>query len=288
MGQVFLFAAMVIFCCMGTEESFTRTGASDDQGGHIHVTPPPVMTPSGQHYFEDHFRLLGFVGFVSHLAMERDRAAEIAAQALYDTAEDDAEMERHKRVMDEGGVGALKKFRSYRQLLLQLVVSRGGDQFLTYVSELLAMIFRTRPETLRSNEQVRLDVVLQHNAMEDLVADLAERRVQALSYQGMRDLSAWLEERLGLKLFDRSDDLSRAVRVVELRNLIAHNRAVVNQVFLKRVPDHASPVGAIVKFKVDDVLDDLEFLARAVRDIEERAVSKFGLPADIKAEDLQY
>ncbi len=254
---------------------------------HQHALPPAVMTTPCQRYFEDNLSLIGFVGFVSQLATERDETAKIAARALYEIANDEDERERHRKILEQGGIGALQTLRSFRQLLLQLVTARGADDFLLYISELLALVFRSRPETLRSSEQVRLDLILEHDTMEGLVSDLAERKVQTLSYQGMRNLASWVEERLGLKLLANPVALDRAARIVEVRNLIAHNRAVVNRLFLARVPDSPTAIGDALHLNVDDVFGDLEFLGKTVADLDERSVAKFGLAAAIKREDLQ-
>jgi hypothetical protein len=170
---------------------------------------------------------------------------------------------------------------------LQLVAARGAEDFLLYISELLALALRSRPETLRSNEQVRLDLILQHDTMENLVSDLAERKVQSLSFQGMRDVATWVQERLGLKLLSNPVSLERTVRIIEVRNLIAHNRAVVNRLFLTRVPDSPAAIGDVLNLHVKDVFDDLEFLGQAVADLDERCVAKLGLAATISREDLQ-
>jgi hypothetical protein len=283
---------MAIACSIGhilrvmTEKEET-VAETEEHRSHNHAMPPPVMTEACRMYFEAHFGLLGFVGFVSELATNRDETSKIAARALYNVADDEADKERHKKVLDQGGVGATKLLRRYRQLLLELVVTRGADTWLLYVSELLATVFRSRPETLRSNEQVRLDAILQHSTMEELISDLAERKVQSLAYQGMREVAAWLQERLGLTLFDDGRGLDRAVRFVEVRNLIVHNRAVVNEIFRSRVPDHPAKLGEGLKFDVDDVFDDLEFLGMAVASIDERAVSKFHLEATVSRQDLR-
>jgi len=254
---------------------------------HEHALPPAVMTVPCQRYFEDHWRLIGFVGFVSQLATERDETANIAAKVLYETANDEDEREKHRQILEQEGVGALKTLRSFRQLLLQLVATRGAEDFLLYISELLALVFRSRPETLRSNEQVRLDLILQHDTMENLVSDLAERKVQSLSYQGIRDVATWVQERLGLKLLSNPVSLDRTVMIIEVRNLIAHNRAVVNRLFLTRVPDSPAAIGDVLNLNVNDVFDDLEFLGQAVADLDERCVAKLGLAATIRREDLQ-
>jgi hypothetical protein len=71
-----------------------------------------------------------------------------------------------------------------------------------------------------------IDTILEHAAMDDLLASLVERRVNDLSFKGIRALADYLSDRLAFDLFDSQDDLQRAVRIVEIRNLIAHNRGL--------------------------------------------------------------
>lgn len=92
--------------------------------------------------------------------------------------------ERYGKTLKEGA-GAARALQTYRQLILQMMLCRAVDSFLTYISELLALTYRTKPEMLKSGETVRLDVILQYQAMEDLVSALVERRVSQLSFQGV-------------------------------------------------------------------------------------------------------
>ena len=229
----------------------------------------------------DHADLAKFVGFISAVVLRMDETTRIASKALYESADDAAEKEKYRKTM-EGGAGVTKILRRHRQLLLQMILCRGVDNYLAYVSELVALVFRTKPETMRSNEEVRLDVVLQHDNMEALVSSLAERRVYQLSYRGMRELSQYLSKRLRFNLFEEADTLKEAIRIIELRNIIVHNRAVVNRQFQSRVPDFPVEVGDAVKLEVDLVLSDVDFIVRSVLDIDQRARQKFELPLDLE------
>src|SRR5271157_4510607 len=47
-------------------------------------------------------------------------------------------------------------------LICEMAVCRVVDNYLTYVSDLLGLIFSARPETLKSSEEVTLEFVLTH------------------------------------------------------------------------------------------------------------------------------
>jgi hypothetical protein len=246
---------------------------------------PEKVTEPYRLYLEDFHRLQHFVGFISSLATDVDRKAVVAAQALLETIEYETDREEkqraYRKMIEEKGVGALKTLREFRQLILQAMVCRGVDNFLTYISQLLSLIFRTKPETLRSNDQIKVDFALQHTTMNDLVDALAEKKVTDLSYSGMRQLADYIRDRLGLELFADESALERAIFLIEVRNLITHNRSVVNDTFLNKLRASKEPVGKIgetLNLEVDSVFDGITFLADTVGQIDWRAASKFGLP----------
>jgi hypothetical protein len=117
---------------------------------------------------------------------------------------------------------------------------------------------------------VRVDAILQHVTMLDLIEDLAERKVDQLSYQGMRDLNSYCDDRWSLQLFPIGAELERAVRLIETRNIVVHNGAVMNRTFLSRLQDSPAKLGQRFEFDFDAVFYDLEFLAQSANSIDSR------------------
>ena len=242
---------------------------------------PSEMTVAGWDFWREYSRLLGLMAYVAKMATSIDETARVSRRALaaYQAGdvekyhEDDPEGEQ--RIKERGAITALRKWHG--PLLVEMMLCRGTDNFLTYVAELLSLVFHTRPETLRSSEMVGLETILNHRTMDELVSFLAEQRVNRLSYKGMADLSEYLSERLAFDLFPNPDGLEQASRIVELRNLIVHNRGIVNARFLSRTRDTSASAGQALNLDSDRVLEDLKFLALSVNDADARAVEKFGL-----------
>jgi hypothetical protein len=237
---------------------------------------PEELTEPGGRFARDVVELLGFVGFVSGLALHADEVRRVAGKALRDTARDAEERAQREKALDEGN-SVVKELRRHNPVLLQMTLGRLTDNFLTYLSQLLALLFRTRPETLRSREAVQLDEVLAYDSMQSLIEALAERKVDRLAYLGMRELTDDLSEKLGFNLFERPDDLERAVEIIEIRNVIVHNRGAVNRRFLSRLPAYPAEEGELISLTIERVLSELEFLTTAAFDIDARAAAKFGL-----------
>lgn len=228
-------------------------------------------------FIEAHTQTEMFVYFVTDIVTKSDENRRRALTALIDINQNGPEeQERLERQLRQGDV-ATNQLRRYSQLILQTMISRAVDNFLVYVSDLLSTVFRTRPEMLRSNEQVLLEFVLKHDSMDELIEALAERRVERLAYTGMSKLAADLKDTIGFSLFESSKDLARAVRIVEARNLIVHNRAIVNRTYLRRVVDAREALGEPLVFDVNTVFDDVEYLAKMAVLADVRATEKWGL-----------
>jgi hypothetical protein len=239
----------------------------------------PQPTEALIRFLDDERSLFGLITFVGGLITGADRTVLIAAEALVDSAiSDEEERQRHQEVIDRGGGDARRTMQThFAQLFTQIVFQRAVDNFLVYVVELLRRVFVERPEALRSSETIKVEDVLRWSTMDDLVQALVERRVERLAYLSLTDLQDDLIRSLGLELFGDQTDLSRAVRLVATRNLLAHNRAIVNERFLRQVPDSTLTIGEPILLNGDDVLADLEFLSEAAKRIDAVAISHFGL-----------
>ena len=170
------------------------------------------------------------------------------------------------------------ELRKFLPLLEESTLARGVENFLTYIADLLSIVFKTRPEMLRSREQtVDIEFVLEHDSMDGLIDALADRRVERLAYSGVRDLADYLHDSLGFDLFTSEADLDSAVRIVEGRNVVVHNRAIVNRVYVSRVRDTPQKIGERLSLDFDGLYRDLAFLATTVRDVDERAAEKWGI-----------
>jgi hypothetical protein len=177
------------------------------------------------------------------------------------------------------GPGIADVAANFFPILLELVFCRAVDYYLFYLAELLALIFRARPEALRSDEKVSVASILEHSTMEDLVDSITERKVLELTFKSIAVLSEDLDKKMGFKLFENDDELRNAVRLVENRNLFIHNRGVVNRLYLSRLPGCGLKLGDKLETSTESHTADVAFLINIVGQTDHRASMKFGIPA---------
>jgi hypothetical protein len=238
-----------------------------------------TITEANKNFGDDCLRLTQFLYFIFNLVL-LDRISPVKFDPSLFGQEYKERTEFVSKLFEATGRNEKESqsFDSYTPLLAEFILCRAVDGFLTYLSALLSLIFRTKPETLKSAEQERVDFILQFQTMEEFITALAERRVNKLSYGGMRELAKYFEEKLGLKLTDTQEQLEAAVRLIEIRNIIVHNRGFVNGVFAKRVPDFSTPIGSRIKLELLETLPQAIYLVKLADQIDFRAVEKFNLP----------
>lgn len=185
------------------------------------------------------------------------------------------------------GNTAWSRLNEHLQLQCQMLHSRVVDNFLAYISELIAEVYKKQPNLLRTQETVTTEFALQFESMEEFVAALAEKRIHDLAYKGMREVAKTLSKSWGIELFPDERELSKVVYTVEVRNIIVHNRAIINRVFLSRVaalnfPDYLpQEKGTRYVFDIRGIMNTMLFMLSCAADIDKRVARKFALTTQV-------
>ncbi len=168
-----------------------------------------------------------------------------------------------------------------RPLVNQIMLSRAVESFDLYLTTILRDIFLSRPEMLKSDSSIDVSTIIDAGNYSDLIWQIVERKVHELSYKPLSDLRKFIENRTGLDLFPNQEAFELTVLASEVRNLIAHNDCIINDLFKRRTRglQVAIEVSSTGRVKIDD-----EWLRKAsysldniVFRFDERAVEKFGL-----------
>jgi hypothetical protein len=130
---------------------------------------------------------------------------------------------------------AFTRVRTYGYLLSRNLVTTMVNNFSSYLSEVIQAVVSKRSEVLRSSEKLSTEEILQFTRVADIVAYMADKKVNELSYGGLREIDRFIGERLGLQLFASDDERQLLTIFIELRNITTHNRGIVNDLFIKRV-----------------------------------------------------
>jgi hypothetical protein len=174
--------------------------------------------------------------------------------------------------IDLGAIMAL-----YSPVLLELAFCRVVDSYLLYISGLLELIYRTRPEMLNATtETMTYAEILEHANFGDLLSTIIEKKVLRLAYKSIRDLNRETVKLMSFDLFENEDDLRMAAMIVENRNLFIHNRGIVNRLYLSRFEQKPPLVVGERLSRDQRVLEHhMVTLMRLVESTDRRAAEKF-------------
>ena len=216
-----------------------------------------------------------------------DNISETLSKVLIDTAitpEEKAKAE--KDYSPDNNIRMLDELKKNRLILIHMLHARMTDNYLTYLTSILGEAFRCRPETLRSSETIKYEEILKFQTIEDLVESLAEKKVHELSYKPVIELSTFFQERLGIRLVppERDKDLIKAVAT---RNVIVHNRGVINKIYCSNVGEDLNMIGKIRDIGIEYIEDVNLMFFQSVKSMDSGLKKKLkikGLRTDIKKE----
>jgi len=112
-------------------------------------------------------------------------------------------------------------------VLDEMLFCRGVNSFLTYLADLMTLIYEKYPKKLPSNKQATYGFCIEHHMAGDLISALAEETVLGLTHQNFDGLAKYFKKNLDLVLFKEDAGALKAALSVDIRNIITHNRGIV-------------------------------------------------------------
>lgn len=214
--------------------------------------------------------------FVSYTAARALDSGGRLAETRQSPDDDDEEMTPGKLAESKPGPRT-KALRRARQPLLELFLGRAIDNFETYVVSMIREVLRKQPAILSSSTYT-LDVksILEHGTIDSLIHDLVERKVSDLSYRGFKDLENWCQKQ-GIPLVVPAGKIDEVVELIATRNIIAHNRSLVDQKYLAIVKASRFKLGEIRALNPNELFAAISLMGTVVEATDKAVASNFGL-----------
>jgi len=210
-----------------------------------HIVWPERATEEAAAYFKATRRILDLFHLIIDSVISNDFVAYTAKKAL-----DQVDSENGEKIFERGPDDKVvskitpadlaqsnpgprtKALRQSAQELLELFLARSVDSFETYIVSIIRAVLRKQPRILSdSKHDLDIKTILDHSSIDSLVYDLAERKVSGLSYSGFEDLQSWCNTH-GIALTVPAGKRDEVIELIATRNVIAHNRGVIDQKYL--------------------------------------------------------
>lgn len=195
----------------------------------------------------------------------------------------------NKEVLDEkisnntNKENELIEYKLLRQkpFVSQISLSRTVESFQLYLTTILRDVFVSKPQLLKSSSKIDVAMVIESGNYENLIWQIIERQVLEVSYKSIGDLTQFIEKRTGINLFESAEQLEIVTVALEVRNLIAHNDCVVNELFEQKTKKFNVPleISDTKRLVIDDewLTTTCNELHRTVFDFDMAISEKFDL-----------
>jgi len=168
---------------------------------------------------------------------------------------------------------------SNRTLALEMGLCRCVDNYLCFLSDVVRQIHQWVPKSLGlETTQITVEECLKFSTHDELIRYVIDKKITALSFDSIDRIRTYLKKQVGFDLF-ASDKVAEQVQLLNAyRNLIVHNRGMVDNRFLKMI----EPLVASTYWKVGEQIDfgalnyDLTVLNESAKDIDVRLRAKYG------------
>lgn len=209
--------------------------ATDAEPGGFHLPQEKVVcTKTFWEFVSAYKETLDFFFFTVELAHRADHVSLTSAKALVGLEKDSNKRERLQEIIDNPG-RVSKKLAAFSEINSRNILTGIADSFLWYISNIIQQAIRRKPEIIKSGETVRVDDIFNYSSRRELINYLIDRKINSLSYGGLKQIEKYLTDSLGVELFNNERDRNLLRIFIEIRNIHTHNRGVVNRIFLDRV-----------------------------------------------------
>lgn len=161
------------------------------------------------------------------------------------------------------------------KVLLRILFSSVVDNFETYLSDILFEIYLAKPETLKSEQMVKVEDVLNCSDIQEFITFWAKQKIGKLQKGSVKGFIAENKQIKDLNVISNiiQDEIER---ILQIRHLYSHRNGIVDDKFLKYFPAGCS-YGSEHQMSVDEILDKIEYLSDIVDKIDKATISKYSL-----------
>ncbi|MDG5493246.1 hypothetical protein [Psychroserpens sp. SPM9] len=172
---------------------------------------------------------------------------------------------------------SLLNVKFYEIHLSSMIYVNSIDNFITYFKDVLSEVVVAKPQVLKSQESEKLDFILEHKSMDDLINSIASKKIEELFYKGIEDIEKFFQSRLGLNIFKNNVQRKNVNFYIKQRNLTVHNKRKISKEFAKQFPELEKDIGQYLNFEFGYVSKMNLTLFNFLATLDEEIAQKFKL-----------
>jgi hypothetical protein len=175
----------------------------------------------------------------------------------------------------KGADNLLAAYERHSGMLLEMAFIYLVSIYEAYIQDVFGAVLLRKPEALRSKKQLTYEKILELQESGRLLDYLVEREVHELSYRSVRDQVNYYRDKFKIDLEASGVPIEVLVEINAVRNLLMHNKGVINHVFISLVPKSNAFIGHRFIISNSYWLDLVEALNRIAAYARDAIIEKF-------------
>jgi Putative DNA-binding domain len=161
------------------------------------------------------------------------------------------------------------------KILTRILFSSFVDNFETYLSDLLYEIFLANPATLKSNQQVTVEEVLNCSDLQEFVKYFSKKKLSKLQKGSVKGFINENVQIRDLGIFDKvkQDEIEK---ILQIRHLYSHRNGSIDEKFLQYFAGKFT-LNSEHQMPISEICDKLRYLAEIAHQIDLAAIAKYNL-----------
>lgn len=161
------------------------------------------------------------------------------------------------------------------KILSRILFSSVVDNFETYLSDLLYEIFLANPQTLKSQQTVTIEEVLNCSDLQEFVKYWAKQKIGKLQKGSVRGFIRDTKQIRDLQILD-TEEQAEIEKTLQIRHLYAHRNGIIDEKFLQFFTTEYQ-VGKEHQMAIEEIFDKLDYLVDVINRIDLAAMDKYKL-----------
>lgn len=159
--------------------------------------------------------------------------------------------------------------------LARILFSSFVDNFETYLSDILYEIFLAHPQTLKSQQQVTIEEVLNCSDLQEFVKYFAKQKISKLQKGSVKGFIKENKQIRDLGVLDENSQ-NDIEKILQIRHLYSHRGGIVDEKFLQYYAGQFD-LNTEHQMPISEICDKLCYLAEIAQRIDVAATAKYKL-----------
>lgn len=164
------------------------------------------------------------------------------------------------------------------KILTRILFSSYVDSFEAYLSDLLYEIFLANPETLKSQQKVTIEEVLNCSDIQEFVEYWSKQKISKLQKGSVKGFIKDNKQIKDLNIINENEEIE-IERILQIRHLYAHRNGIVDEKFLQYFTGEFI-LNSEHQISIKEFCDKLVYLIGIIEQIDNSAKEKYNLASD--------